>query len=146
MKTPVRQTEKPVARRLAFCAADYEAVAGQGAKSRVDTLPTVALDFFRQYEWPGNVRELRNAVQRVLTLGDVGIQGERSSGAEDPGEEIILQDFRAARRDAIDSFEAAYLRTLYTQAHKNLSEAARASGIDRRQLRDLLKKHGLYSG
>ena len=37
MKTQVRQTEKPVARRLAFCAADYEAAAGQGAETSVRT-------------------------------------------------------------------------------------------------------------
>ena len=40
--------------------------------------------------------------------------------------------------------ERAYLEDLVTHHGKSISSAARAAGIDRKHLRDLLKKHGLY--
>jgi hypothetical protein len=48
MKSPVRQTEKPGARRLALCAADYEAVAGQGAEPSIRT-KAVTTGFLASY-------------------------------------------------------------------------------------------------
>jgi DNA-binding NtrC family response regulator len=111
-------------------------------------LARAALDFFMRYDWPGNVRELRNAVERVLTLGELSpIPGAIASPAEEPTATPSPQaelDYKEARRQAIEAFERAYLADLLRQAKGNLSAAARAAGIDRKHLRDLLKKYALY--
>jgi len=52
--------------------------------------------------------------------------------------------FKEAREHAIARFETAYLQDLVAAADGNISAAAKRAGIDRKYLRDLLKKHGLY--
>jgi DNA-binding NtrC family response regulator len=52
--------------------------------------------------------------------------------------------FRQAREQVIQRFERQYLDRLWTASAGNLSAAARNAGIDRKYLRELLKKHGLY--
>ena len=49
--------------------------------------------------------------------------------------------FQDAKQKAVDAFERAYLLRLFEDAGYNLSEAARRSGVDRRYLRELFKKH-----
>ena len=51
--------------------------------------------------------------------------------------------FQDAKQAAVDSFEREYLMRLFVEADYNLSEAARRSGVDRRYLRELFKKHGI---
>jgi transcriptional regulator with GAF, ATPase, and Fis domain len=51
--------------------------------------------------------------------------------------------FQDAKQIAVDSFERDYLVRLFAEANCNLSEAARRSGVHRRYLRELFKKHGL---
>jgi two-component system, NtrC family, response regulator len=55
-----------------------------------------------------------------------------------------LPPFRAAREEAVGAFEKTYLSRLWAEADGNVSAAARAAGIDRKYLRKLLKRHGLY--
>jgi DNA-binding NtrC family response regulator len=51
--------------------------------------------------------------------------------------------FQDAKQAAVDSFERDYLIRLLAEANYNLSEAARRSGVHRRYLRELYKKHGI---
>ena len=119
---------------------------------KMDRLPPDVEDAFMRHDWPGNVRELRNAVQRTLTLGRVSIQSnplERMIAEDVPRskrETVVLSGYRNARRQAVQNFETAYLKDLLARYQGNVSAAARAAGIDRKYLRDLLKKHGLYDG
>jgi DNA-binding NtrC family response regulator len=49
------------------------------------------------------------------------------------------------KRALLDEFEAAYLEEITQDAAGNLSVMSRASGLSRRQLRSLLRKHGLWA-
>jgi transcriptional regulator with GAF, ATPase, and Fis domain len=51
--------------------------------------------------------------------------------------------FQDAKQAAVDSFEREYLLRLFTESNYNLSEAARRSGVHRRYLRELFKKHNI---
>ena len=106
-------------------------------------LPEAATTFFLRYAWPGNVRELRNAVHRVATLGAVEPVGPQTSGSAPPAVDSD-QGFKEARALALQQFEAAYLESLMQQHGDNLSAAARAAGIDRKYLRQMLRRHGLH--
>ena len=100
--------------------------------------------------WPGNVRELRNALDRALALspGARNFSGLRWYVPGDMSEETGLEvdterPFAAAKQAIIDAFEHRYLRTLLDRVDGNISAAARASELDRKHLRTLLRKHGL---
>jgi DNA-binding NtrC family response regulator len=123
-------------------------LAVQISGGEVRTLPREAEEFFMHHDWPGNVRELRNVIQRMLALGVVAIGPQPKVGPTAASSEMVHKEwpleYRKARGQAIDEFERSYLRDLMTRFEGNLSAAARAAGIDRKYLRDLLKKHGLY--
>jgi DNA-binding NtrC family response regulator len=124
-------------------------LAAQMSDGKVTVLATEVLESFMQSEWPGNVRELRNAVQRTLALGKTGTGTEPTSTPPAPaaGNQEVLPapaEYRAARDQAMRSFDMNYLMDLWSRHEGNLSAAAREAGISRVYLRDLLKKYGLY--
>ncbi len=114
------------------------------------------------YAWPGNVRELRNVLDRALAIspgaadfselrialpGDPpALPGLPAEGAR--GELVVRNDlpFAAAKAQLVDAFEARYLGALFLRCEGNISAAARESGVDRKHLRTLLRKHGLVPG
>ncbi|MBI5534800.1 MAG: sigma 54-dependent Fis family transcriptional regulator [Deltaproteobacteria bacterium] len=115
-------------------------------------------------EFPGNVRELRHTVERaaalaesdVIAAGDLAFErmlmGERqrssSVATEAAQPDATPQDlvpFKEAKRTLIDEFERGYLDRLLTRAGRNLSRASALAGVERHHLRDLLRKHGLWT-
>ncbi len=138
---------------------DVAALAVHFAESYGATLTDEALAGLDGHAWPGNVRELRNLVERAVMLsGGTGAVVTRLD-TDDPlgpdagttvstlspetpleGQGLPFQD---AKQAAVDRFERDYLVKLFDAAGCNLSEAARRSGVHRRYLRELFKKHGL---
>jgi two-component system, NtrC family, response regulator len=100
-----------------------------------------ALDAMRRHSWPGNVRELQNRVQRALVLSD----GKTISPAE-----LDLSVISEAREGAQGSLKEArqeFERDIIVRALKenggNISKTARAIGISRPTLYELMERHGL---
>jgi DNA-binding NtrC family response regulator len=103
------------------------------------------------HEWPGNVRELENSIIRGIHLseGDLIRPADLFPQPDAPAEAdsaFALESFKDAKQRAVDSFERSYLTQLMTEHQGNVSQAARASGKERRDLGKLLKKHGLNTG
>jgi DNA-binding NtrC family response regulator len=117
-----------------------------------------ALDALVSDPWPGNVRELENALLHAITfqhgatigieslpahIGARAMQGAPSSvPAEDRDHVLPLSE---AKRRVNSAFERTYLMKLMERARGSVSEAARLAGIDRTNLRRLLKRHELRS-
>ena len=121
-----------------------------------------ALDALVARRYPGNVRELASTVERLALLADgpvitaADLAFDRMLGAargpapshEAPpppvptGDEV--QPFKEAKRTLVDEFERAYLARLLVRCDNNLSRAAAVADLKRFNLRELLKKHGLY--
>jgi DNA-binding NtrC family response regulator len=59
---------------------------------------------------------------------------------------VTADSFSAAKASAIESFERGYLTELMRRAAGNVSEAARLSCVERRQLGKMLKKRGIEKG
>jgi DNA-binding NtrC family response regulator len=100
-------------------------------------------------EWPGNVRELRNAVEKVLVLGDLGTDETEATPLPPPAPLPASFDgsvsFKMAKEEAVSAWEQAYLASLLRHAKGNLSQAARVVQMDRSHLRELLRRYHLAS-
>ncbi len=127
-------------------------------------LTAEAMEHLMKHDWPGNVRELRNVVFRAGNLAagaaidrsDLYLQsamydmGEGATGeVTADGDQVqrfiidIEQEFKDAKAELIDRFEAQYLEELFEAHDGNISQASRSAGLTRYHLRELLKKHDL---
>jgi DNA-binding NtrC family response regulator len=94
------------------------------------------------YYWPGNVRELENAVHRLVVMTD--------------GDHIDVQDLPAPLRfcvarqpdltRSLAEVEAEYVRNVLASVGGNRTQAAEVLQIDRKTLREKLKKIETQSG
>jgi len=55
-------------------------------------------------------------------------------------------NFKDAKNIVVEAFERSYFRTLLNDTDGNISRAAQVAQMDRKHLRELLKKHGLWEG
>ncbi|MFH1874108.1 MAG: sigma 54-interacting transcriptional regulator [Pseudomonadota bacterium] len=113
-----------------------------------------ALKLLARYEWPGNVRELNNVIERACSFveGDAiskphldFIFAEMYHG-EDRTERMAVDTeipFKDAKQKIVESFEKEYLIDLLQRNNNNLSKASREAKIDRKHLRNLLKKYDI---
>jgi two-component system response regulator AtoC len=113
-------------------------------------LGPAALKALRLRAWDGNVRELNNVLERACLLapGDE-IQPEDLWLADESGREqgsLPSGPFKQAKRQAVEAFERHYLEQALRAQHGNVSKAAAACGLARRNLQVMLKKHGLKPG
>lgn len=95
-----------------------------------------ALQSLRSYNWPGNVRELENVIQRLIVMTD----GDYIEVADLPE----LCRFSALRKAGFTStlaeVEAEYISNVLASVGGNKTKAAEILGIDRKTLREKLKK------
>ncbi len=101
------------------------------------------------YRWPGNVRELRNVMERACVLGRDGHIGldDAFGDTSAPAGLTIRRDlpFKDAKHQVVEAFERDYINDLMERHHGNLSAAAREAQIDRKHLRELLRKYSVAS-
>lgn len=135
---------------------ERRAVAGGRAMS----VSGQAMAALANWKWPGNVRELFNALERATSLcpSDVIdvqdlpphiVDAFLPGGRAEPDSETARMDrafkaYATARDECLTAFEAVYLRELMDKCGDNIALAARCADMDRKYLRNLLKKHGLY--
>lgn len=106
---------------------------------RPKRLSEEALEALESYHWPGNARELRNIVERMAIL----------SLEEEIGEEAVPVEITLAREvslaakstlhEARDSAERETLLKALNECGWNVSQAARALGLERTNLHKRMK-------
>lgn len=113
----------------------------QRLNMQVEGLSPGAMDLLLDYDWPGNVRELANMVERLVVLGRQGVIKENdlpfvgwrdAARPPDGPEGLTLQDM-----------EKEHIRDVLLRFQGRKSETAQALGIDRKTLREKIKKYGL---
>ena len=108
------------------------------------------LDRLVAHSWPGNVRELRNVIDRAIALApgvqrfaDLAVRVETAQAA-DAGLAVRSDlPYAEAKAAVLHDLERRYLADVLARTEGNLSAASRESGIDRKHLRTLARKHGL---
>ena len=115
--------------------------AGKGLKIANDDWAKI-----QRHAWPGNVREIRNVMERacVLASGDtINIDDAFvETSAPNLGVRTDLP-FKEAKGQLVELFEREYIVDLMRRHKMNLSAAAREAQIDRKHLRELIRKYGL---
>lgn len=97
-------------------------------------------------ELRGNVRELRNLLARALATPQGSLAEspwEPVEMADAPATTREIADFKRAKEALVADFERDYLTGLMAQTRGNVSAAARVAGLDRKYLRQLLRRHRL---
>jgi DNA-binding NtrC family response regulator len=100
-----------------------------------------ALEVLKNYYWPGNVRELENVIQRLVVMTD-------GSLIEVPDLPSLMR-FSALRKNGLNrslaEVEAEHIRNVLASVDGNKTRAAGVLGIDRKTLREKLKRYGLLA-
>ncbi len=116
-------------------------------------LPPEVIESLRTRPWPGNVRELRNAIERVVTLGQGApplrpgtAPGEADKSVLPTGIESIVPlhlPLKDARDAWTSEFESIYIRAMLAKTNGNLTRAADLAGVSRRFLQRTIARLGL---
>ena len=99
-----------------------------------------ALDLLVRHDWPGNVRELENTMERLLVLSpgpylepaDLVFAGT-----------VLTTGAEAADGTSLKDLERNHIIQTLQRCDGHKSETARALGIDRKTLREKLKRYDL---
>ena len=95
-----------------------------------------AMQCLRDYNWPGNVRELENVINRLVVMTD----GDLIDVPDLPS----LMRFSALRRAGFNrtlaEVEAEYMSNVLASVEGNKTRAAEILGVDRKTLRQKLRK------
>jgi DNA-binding NtrC family response regulator len=104
------------------------------------------------HEWKGNVRELENVVKRAvvmstgtaITMSDLGWKaGTCVAGLET--DDLTTIPYREAKASVLAQFSTRYLKKALEKYGGNVTQAARASGLERQSFQQIMRKYGLRS-
>lgn len=96
-----------------------------------------ALKYLSDYGYPGNVRELKNIAERISIYVD---KSEADLADVKPLIAVSHESDITLLRDAVDGFEANYIKQAIISCDGNMSEAARLLGLERSHLYKKIKK------
>ena len=100
-----------------------------------------------QHAWPGNVRELENRLKRAIVLAegqlvypddfDLGASSVAAVSASAPADSSFNQE----KQNVIAAFEKEFLRARLRETKGNISEAARRSGMHKKNFIQKMQQH-----
>lgn len=129
---PLRERREDISQLVDYFTNKYAKEFGKASPEFSDK----ALNIFENYNWPGNVRELENVIQRLIVMADDNLI--------DVPDLPALMRFSALRGSGftrtLAEVEAEYIRNVLSSVEGNKAKAARILGIDRKTLREKLKK------
>jgi DNA-binding NtrC family response regulator len=96
-----------------------------------------AVAALEKYRWPGNIRELRNAVERLLLLADSEIGEDLVREAlprSSTGSPDLFLSGAGPLSSRVEAFEGLTIRAELERTRHNMTETAKALGLERRHL------------
>ncbi len=104
-----------------------------------DFAPEV-LEALGSYPWPGNVRELENTIERLVIFAKdrlITRENLHLAGFKETDEEILAEDL------PLEEVEKRYILRVLKRCRGNKSQAAKILRIDRKTLREKLRRWGV---
>jgi len=110
------------------------------------------------YHWPGNVRQLRNTIERAVILcesdyitiqdlphlSDIGDIERLIAYVPETNEELVRIK-KEVRQKAVARVERNFIWNALEKNNWNITQAARQTGLQRPNLQNMMKKHGIKS-
>jgi len=114
----------------------------QKLKKEVKGISEGAMKALVNYEWPGNVRELENSIERavLLTRGEV-IQSSDLDYYGLTANSRLEGD--TGTKDRLADVEREHIIKVLERCHGKRGATAELLGIDRKTLREKLKRYGI---
>ena len=94
------------------------------------------LEALRSYYWPGNVRELENVIHRLVVMSEAAVVDV----ADLPSVMRFSAQQGVVRHCSLAEVEAEHVRNVLASVDGNKTGAAEILGIDRKTLREILKR------
>ncbi len=93
------------------------------------------------HDWPGNIRELKNAMEAAVAL----VKNDKIDVGELRIEGVINQDCLASQNfvQARQDFERSFFQSHFEACGGHITEMARRTGVDRKQLYKKLYEYGI---
>jgi DNA-binding NtrC family response regulator len=107
---------------------------------RVRGITAAALDMLSRHHWPGNVRELQNMIQRLVVMAS----GAMIDAADlEAAGSIVGERSEDQEPLKLEEMERLHIGRVLRQLGGRRSETAEALGIDRKTLRQKIRKYQL---
>lgn len=130
---PLRERGDDILQLIYFFLGKYVKELG---KSSMKFTPK-ALQALKDYSWPGNVRELQNLIHRLVIMSE-----DSTIDIPDLPESFRFSGRRSKGLDRkLEDVEREYILDALAANKNNISQTALSLGIDRKTLRDKLKKY-----
>lgn len=130
------------------------------ASQDIREISPAAMRLLQHHGWPGNVRELENAMERAVVfcrgttihpehLPFTAAKVVERESDESEGHSIALPPnlsdahYRDAKQQVVHMFDRYYFTAVLRRTGGNVSEAARASGLDRSNFRRAARRAGV---
>jgi two-component system response regulator HydG len=129
---PLRERQDDIIILAHHFAAKFAAEAGRPPLRFTDQ----SLQRLRSYDWPGNVRELENVIQRLVVMAD----GDTIEVSDLPEFCRFSVIGKTGLNRTLAEVEQEYIRNVLSSIGGNKTRAAEILGIDRKTLREKLRK------
>jgi transcriptional regulator with GAF, ATPase, and Fis domain len=143
---PLRERREDIGEIAEYFLRKFAATYHKDASS----LSAEALELLLNYSWPGNVRELRNAVNRAVVLGEGKMIYPDDFDLPDLRDASLPPSrdggFNEQKQKMIADFEREFISKILDETRGNISEAARRSGMYKKNLIDKMKQYGIKRG
>jgi DNA-binding NtrC family response regulator len=105
-------------------------------KKNAITFTDQAIQVLMNYKWPGNIRELENLVQKLVVIND----GEPVQVSDFP--DVMRSHFNvlSGENKSLEQIEYEHITNVLNRVKGNKSKAAKILKIDRKTLREKLKR------
>jgi DNA-binding NtrC family response regulator len=105
---------------------------------------------FQRRHWEGNVRELENVIIRGILFSPQESIRPEDVGLQDSGDRPGLWDlsmegipYKQAKEMTLSRFNHAYIGRLLAECDGNVTQAARAMGMERQALQQLMRRYDI---
>ena len=103
------------------------------------------------YPWPGNIRELENKIEQIVVMARSGevkpVDVELGNEKEEEVSSLVgrrdLASFKDEKEILLRRFEKEYVTAVLEDADGHVTNAAKRAGLDRKNLWQLMRRHGL---